>query len=81
MAVAFHSMSIPLNLCPQLSQTKLVIPLNISLSVYGLWVQKMVQAHAIRLVSIVDAPFLFILDKGKEWVRQKLSEERDFITF
>ena len=64
MAVAFHSMSIPLNLCPQSSQTKVVIPLNISLSVYGLWVQKMVQAHAIRLVSIVDAA-LFDLSKAK----------------
>lgn len=26
-------------------------------------------------------PFLLIEGKGKEWVRQKLSEVRDFITF
>lgn len=32
--VAFHSTSSPLNLCPHLSQTKVVIPLNIVFPIY-----------------------------------------------
>ena len=39
-AIVLHSMSIPLNLCPQSSQTNVFIPLNIPLPFYGLRVQR-----------------------------------------
>ena len=56
-AVAQYSQSIPLNLCPQLSQTNFVIPLNISYS-FRVWT---IAPNRPRL--LVDIAFL-MTDSG-----------------